>query len=212
MKAECDDLMEYEYKMGVIKLPNKELTLLDRVALGFISRVDVKYVIVSGYVAILFGRSRSTEDIDIFISDDGLAAFTAFYEKIVSDGKYYAINAEGARDAYELMTVDKSSLRFAEKGTFDPNFEIKFARKETDFYSMNNAWVADLGNGARLTISPMELEIAYKLYLGSEKDYDDAAHLYVTFKKILDMEELRKFLKRLNIKRSVAKKVLDDDV
>ncbi|EQD42081.1 hypothetical protein B2A_10505, partial [mine drainage metagenome] len=109
-------------------------------------------------------------------------------------------------------TVDKSSLRFAEKGTFDPNFEVKFARKETDFYSMNNAWIVDLGRGSRIKISPMELEIAYKLYLGSEKDFDDAAHLYVIFKKILDIGKLRDFLKKLGIKMSVAKKILDEDV
>ncbi len=52
--------MEYDYKQGTIKLPNKQLTILDRLVLDFISRIDVQYVIVSGYVAILFGRSRST--------------------------------------------------------------------------------------------------------------------------------------------------------
>ncbi len=89
------------------------------------------------------------EDVDLFIRDEGSAAFTRFYEKIISDGKYYAINAEDARDAYDLMSVDKSSLRFAEKGTFDPNFEVKFAKKDTDFYSMENAWFVELSREIR---------------------------------------------------------------
>ncbi len=87
----------------------------------------------------------------------------------MADGKYYAINAEDAKDAYELMTADRSSVRFAEKGTFDPNFEVKFARKETDFYSMNNDWVVDLGGRAVVRISPTELEIAYKLFLEAKR-------------------------------------------
>ncbi len=204
--------MEYEYKDGTIKLPNKELTILDKLVLDFISRIDVQYVIVSGYVAILFARSRSTEDVDLFIKDDGITAFTNFYEKITSDGKYYAINADDARDAYDLMSVDKSSLRFAEKGTFDPNFEIKFAKKDTDFYSLENAWFVELDNADKIRISPMEIEVAYKLYLGSDKDFDDAAHLYVTFKRILDMKKLRNFIKDLNMRNSVVKRVLDEDV
>ncbi len=205
------DFMEYEYKDGIIKLPNKELTILDRLVLDFVSRIDVQYVIVSGYVAILFARSRSTEDVDLFIRDEGLAAFTTFYEKITSDGKYYAINAEDARDAYDLMSVDKSSLRFAEKGTYDPNFEVKFAKKDTDFYSLENAWSVELGNEDKIIISPMEIEIAYKLYLGSDKDFDDAAHLYVIFKGVLDLRKLRKFIKDLGIRKSVVKRVLDED-
>ena len=30
-------------------------------------RLDIRYVIISGYIAILFGRSRNTEDVDLFI-------------------------------------------------------------------------------------------------------------------------------------------------
>ena len=75
----------------------------------------MQYVIVSGYVAILFGRSRSTEDVDLFIRDEGSAAFTRFYEKIISDGKYYAINAEDARDAYELCQLTKAHCALQRK-------------------------------------------------------------------------------------------------
>jgi hypothetical protein len=204
--------MEFSYSNGVVKLPHKELTVLDRLVLDFVSRIRVNYVIVSGYVAILFGRSRSTEDIDMFIKDDGKENFSAFYDRILSSGKYWALNAQDAADAYDLMTAHKSSLRFAEKGTFDPNFEIKFAGKETDFYSLSNAWSVDLGVSQKLRISPMELEIAYKLYLGSEKDFDDAAHLYAVFREVLDKKELKFFLEKLRIKTQLTKKILDESI
>ncbi len=104
--------MEFEYSNGIIRLLGKKLTILDKTVISFISHVPVKYVIVSGYLAILFGRSRNTEDIDIFIEDKGLHEFSRFYDKIISTGKFYAINAENAEDAYELMK-EHGSLRLA---------------------------------------------------------------------------------------------------
>lgn len=199
--------MEYTYSDGKIILPNKELTILDKLVLDFVSLINVKYVIISGYVAILFGRSRNTEDIDIFIEEKDLGEFSNFYNKIISTSRYYAINAENAEDAYSLMK-EGASLRFAEKGTFAPNFEIKFAKKETDFYSLNNALLVDLQKGPKLRVSPLELEIAYKLYLGSEKDFADADHLYITFRHVLDVGKLKSFLSELPIKKEVIRKVL----
>ena len=155
------------------------------------------------------GRSRNTEDIDIFIEDKGIGGFSVFYNRITSTSEYYAINAENAEDAYELME-EGASVRFAEKGTFVPNFEVKFARKETDFYCLDNALLVDLQTEPKLRISPLELEIAYKLFLGSEKDFADASHLYITFKDVLDMEKLKGFIGELPIKKTVVKKILGD--
>ena len=202
--------MEYTYSKNTIKLPNKELTILDKVVLEFISHVDIEYVIISGYLPILFGRSRNTEDIDIFIMDDGIKHFSEFYDKIISSGKYWAINALDSVDAYELMTMHKSSLRIAEKGTTEPNFEIKFATKETDYYSLKNALIVDLGKKTKIRISTLELEIAYKLYLGSEKDFADAKHLFITFRKDLDLEKLKAFLNELPVQKETIKSILGD--
>jgi hypothetical protein len=201
--------MEFTYSNNIIKLPNKELTILDKLVLDFVSHIDIRYVIISGYVAILFGRSRNTEDIDMFIEDHGLHEFSGFYNKIISTLRYYPLNAENAEDAYELIK-EGNSLRFAEKGTFTPNFEIKFAKNATDFYSLENVLLVDLGTGPKLRISPLELAIAYKLFLGSEKDFADAGHLYVTFKDTLDIERLKDFISELPIKRQTVKKILGD--
>ncbi len=59
--------MEYSYASRRIEFPGKELTVLDKLVLKFVAAIDFNYVIMSGYIAILFGRSRSTEDIDLFI-------------------------------------------------------------------------------------------------------------------------------------------------
>lgn len=203
--------MEYKYSKGKITLPGKELTILDELVLDFIRHLDMPYVIVSGYVAILFGRSRSTEDIDIFIEDKGLKAFSGFYNKVVSKGKYWVLNGGmSAAEAYDLMTADRSSLRFAENGTSIPNFEVKFAMKASDYYSLRNALVVDLGRGEGVRISPLEIGIAYKLHLGSEKDFADAKYLFITMGDSLDVEKLKEFLRELNVRKETIKSVLGE--
>ena len=51
---------------SIIEL-DRELSDLDKFTLNFVRILSkyAKYVVVSGYVSILFGRARSSEDIDI---------------------------------------------------------------------------------------------------------------------------------------------------
>lgn len=203
--------MEYTYRRGKILYPDKELTILDRLVIDFISNIEADYVIVSGYVAILFGRGRNTEDIDIFVKKTSYADFSKFYNKIIKSGRYYCINAESDKDAYAILN-EKSSIRFAERGTIDPNFEIKFPQNELSLYSLNNAIAVILKDRYKVRIGPIELQLAYKLKLGSEKDYEDAAHLYIIFKDKINKKELKRFLDQLQIKTSLVKKIFRDEI
>jgi len=65
--------------------------------------------------------------------------------------------------------------------------------------------------GEVLYVSPLELQIAYKLWLGSDKDFEDAVFLYVFAKSkgILNQEELEAWARRLGaslerLRRSVG--------
>ena len=74
--------MEYVYKKGRIKL-SKELLKLDEFVLSFIKLLDaagIRYVAVSGYVGIFFGRSRNTEDVDILIERCSKEKFLKFWK------------------------------------------------------------------------------------------------------------------------------------
>lgn len=168
------------------------------------------YVIVSGYVAILFGRDRHTEDVDMFIRSMNAKDFSKLFNKIISSKKYYCINAEDANDAYNLLK-EKSSIRFAEKNTFDPNFEIKFPQNELNRYSLDNTLKVVIGKN-NLKIGSLELQLAYKLYLGSEKDYEDAAHLYTIFKDDIDKVKLSMFIKKLHIKTNTVKRIFRETI
>ena len=61
--------MEFKYTKNEISIKDKTISALDSLVIEFTSILNkyAKYVIVSGYVAILFGRSRTSEDIDIVV-------------------------------------------------------------------------------------------------------------------------------------------------
>ncbi|MCL5089710.1 MAG: hypothetical protein M1382_00860 [Candidatus Marsarchaeota archaeon] len=202
--------MQYIYNKKEIIYTGKKLTMLDKIVIDFLSYIDVDYVIVSGYVAILFGRDRHTEDVDMFIRSMNAKDFSKLFNKIISSKKYYCINAEDANDAYNLLK-EKSSIRFAEKNTFDPNFEIKFPQNELNRYSLDNTLKVVIGKN-NLKIGSLELQLVYKLYLGSEKDYEDAAHLYTIFKDDIDKVKLSMFIKKLHIKTNTVKRIFRETI
>lgn len=188
---------------------NKELNSLDKLVIEFCGILDaykINYVIISGYISILFGRTRTTEDVDIFIEKIPGEKFLEFYNALESKG-FWIINSASASDAFEILS-ENLAIRVAEKEKTLPNFEIKFARKDSDFYSLERRLKLML-SGNKIFISPLEMNIAYKLLLGSHKDFEDAYHIYKLLKKHLDLEELKKLIKMLGVV-AVAKKELAD--
>lgn len=72
----------------------KELNDIDRFVLKAIPLIEkhTEYVIVSGYVAIFFGRSRGSEDVDLFIKELTIDRFRAMYEEFVAQGFSWTID------------------------------------------------------------------------------------------------------------------------
>jgi len=52
-------------------------------------------------------------------------------------------------------------------------------------------------NNHEIFIFPLELQIPFKLYLGSEKDIEDAKYLYNLFKNNIDTKVLNEFIQKL---------------
>ena len=196
--------MEFEYRNGTLKF-DKELSELDKQVIKFIKLVErskVKYVIVSGYVAILFGRSRTTEDIDMFINKIDYNAFQELFNRIANDG-YWAVDSDSLEDAFNRLQ-EGLSIRMAKKDNVIPNFEIKFAKKETDFLSLDKPLKVIVNNN-ELLISPLEIQIPFKIWLGSEKDIEDATHLYELFGEKLDKKLMGDISKTLKIESEIVK-------
>ena len=191
--------MEIEVKDHTIKLNHKTITQLDTFVLTFISHLKhhVDYVIISGYVPILFGRTRGTEDIDVFIRKIDKETFTSFYQELISD-EFYFLNPEDEHGLFEMLT-DQLAIRAAKKDTIIPNIELKFIKDDIDLFTIEQRNQLILNNKHHLYISPIEVEIPYKLYLGSEKDIEDALYLWDIFKDYLDMSLIRRFMKALHV-------------
>jgi len=153
---------------------------------------------VSGYVAILFGRNRASEDVDIIIEKPDYGNFKKLWDEI--NKKYECINAFSSEEAYNEYLSNNTPIRFSKKNEFIPNFEIKFPKIELDNWTIKERKKVII-NSYELFIAPIELEIPYKLFLGSDKYIEDAKFLYNLFKDALDMEILNEFNQKLKTEK-----------
>jgi len=190
--------MELKYEHGKIAIENKVFTTLDRFVLDFTKLLEeyVDYVIVSGYVVILFGRARGTEDIDILLRKMDKSLFGSFYQRLGDEG-YYFLNPEDENGLYEMLE-DELRVRVAKEDMIIPNIELKFARDDFDKCAIDKKQGVIIG-GQHLFISPIELQIPYKLYLGSDKDIEDAVYLWEIFKEKIDKALMRTFMRELKV-------------
>ena len=176
---------------------DKEINELDRFVLKFIKVIEkhTDYVIISGYVSILLGRSRATEDIDIFIKPISRDSFKKLYDDLIRAG-FWCLNAEGADKIYANLT-DKIAVRFSEKEKVIPNFEVKIVGNVLEADAFNSRIIAKLNIGD-LKISSLERQIAFKrYYLGDEKDIEDAKHIETLFKDRLDISLIENYKKMI---------------
>ena len=168
--------MEFVDK-NTIKL-DKTLNDIDKFTITFIKILEkhMDYVIVSGYVAILLGRSRSTEDVDIIIPKIDKDKLKLFYEELLKNN-YWCLNSSDLEDMWDLL-ISKHSIRFAIEPEVSPNFELKFSKDSYDQIALKNPVTIIINDEEKLKTSFLELQIAFKEeVLKSNKDMEDAKHL-----------------------------------
>jgi len=190
--------MKIDYKGNKI-IFKKELNALDELTIDFTSilnKLEINYVVVSGYVSILFGRSRSSEDIDIIIEKINIEQFKKLWTQLHKD--FESLTTEKVDEAYKEYLSAKNAIRFSRKKMFIPNIELKFPKMDIEYWALKERKEVIL-NDERLFISPIELQISFKLYLGSEKDIEDAKHLYELFKNKLNLHLLEEFNRKFKI-------------
>lgn len=203
-RENSDVQMEIGYTREKISL-DKELNSLDRLVIDFTSvlnKLKIKYVIVSGYVSILFGRSRASEDVDLIIERLDAERFRELWDAV--SGDFECINTSKADSAYSEYLMEKSAIRFAKEREFIPNIEVNFPKDELDRWTVANRKAVSLNKNG-FFISPIEIQISFKLYLGSEKDIEDARHLYRLFKEKLNREILLHFNRKLKVEEAFNK-------
>lgn len=187
--------MEFDGDTLVIDRTPSEL---DEMVLEFTEILDkenIDYVIVSGYVAILTGRSRATEDIDIVTERLSQERTATLAERLREKGYWGATMP--LDELFDTLS-DNMRQRIAEEGTMIPNIELWFVKNEYERAALADPLVAEVGEH-EIAISPLELQIAYKLFLGSEKDFEDALHLYEVFEGQFDEDRLQKYVTELEV-------------
>ena len=178
---------------------NKELNALDNFVIDFTSILNtlhIQHVIISGYVSILFGRSRTSEDIDLILEKMDFPAFNRLWKDLSKD--FECIITDNPKTAYEQCMMAGHAIRFSRKKRYIPNMELKFPKIDLEEWVLRERKKVSVNNKT-LFISPFELQISFKLFLGSEKDIEDARYLYRLFKDNLDMPLLSRFNRKLKI-------------
>lgn len=175
---------------------DRELNELDNFVIDFCNLLE-DYVLVSGYVSILFGRSRATEDVDLLIPKMSFNKFKEFWNRAIKNN-FECLNTSNIKEAYQL--INDHNIRFSRIGKPIPNMEFKLIQNDVHRYSFENK-LKVIMKDIILFVSPLEMQIAYKLLLGKQsntKDIEDAKHIYELFKENLDNKELKKLIKLLD--------------
>lgn len=176
----------------------REPNQLDELAIAFsevLEQFGIEHVYIAGYVSILAGRARSTEDVDVLIEriDEGTADELA--ETLAEEGFWGP--AMPLASMYEMLD-NGDNIWVAPDDQITPHLEVKFVRDEFDRASLEDAITARIGDEA-IPIGPLELQIAYKLYLGTQTDIEDAVHLYTLLEESLSGPRLEAWVARLDV-------------
>jgi len=176
----------------------REPNRLDELAIEFseiLDEMSVDHVYVAGYVSILAGRARSTEDVHVLVERIDEATAEQLATRLDEEGFWGA--AMPLSSTYEMLSHG-DPVWVAPQDQVTPHLELKFVGDEFDRASLENAITARI-DGHEVPIGPLELQIAYKLHLGAQKDLEDAVHLYTLFEESLSTERLEEWVGRLGV-------------
>lgn len=181
-------------ELVVDRAPNK----LDELAIAFSSILDdlgIRHVYVSGYVALLAGRARATQDVDVILERVDDEMLDRLVERLEGAGMWGP-----AMPLESIHGVDHEHIWVAREGVSVPRLEVKFVDDRFDRASLENRIRARLrAVDETLPIGPIELQIAYKLWMTGEKDFEDAQHLYSVFGETLSTAELERWVDELDV-------------
>lgn len=147
------------------------------------------------------GRSRATEDIDIILESLS-EADTKQLVSTLKDRDYWGM-AMPLDEMYSMLN-EGDRIRIAEDGEMYPNFEVWFVSNDVEREAISHPLTVEFDD-QEISISPLELQIAYKLRLAQHagsltgKDFEDALHLYLTFEERLKTEKLEEYVTKLGV-------------
>lgn len=127
--------------MDVDRPPNE-------LALSFstvLSADSVDHVFVAGYVAILAGRARSTQGIDVLLARTDESTIEAIVADLETQG--YWGPAMPLADMHEMLSNDEP-IWIARDGEVAPHLEVKYVTDRFDRASLSGAISARIGGNS----------------------------------------------------------------
>ncbi len=195
-----------------IYLTKEKLTPEDVIATKFadvLGTNGIKYAIIAGYVAILFGRTRRSDDVDFIIKHIEEDDFVKLIRESASAGfrlmQGNIFSETSIRNVYQNYLMQGYGVRLMLNEQILPNIELKIAATTVHNHAIEKAYEVVINNRYSIKISPLELQIAYKIKLGSDKDLGDALFIYTLFKDALNPAELRKWCTQLSADCSILR-------
>ena len=179
--------------------------VLEEFAEEFCKVVDrhVKYIVVSGFVAISHGRSRATEDIDMILEKIPFDKFRELHSDLVKN-RFECLQSSKEDDVYDYL-IRGDSVRYVREGTFlPPEMELKFPKDEIDNLQLATRKKFGL-TGLDIWFSSIEMNSAFKEeLLKSDKDIEDAKHLRIIYEDDINeslIKEIKEKIRELRLKR-----------
>ncbi|MFC7324155.1 hypothetical protein ACFQMF_06115 [Halorubrum rutilum] len=176
----------------------REPNQLDELAIAFselLDQIGITHVYITGYVSILAGRARSTEAVDVLIEPIDESTAEELATMLETEGYWGPVMP--LTSMYEML-ANGDPIWVAPTGQVTPHLELKIVGDEFDRASLSHAITAQI-DGKSIPIGPLELQIAYKLSLGAQKDIEDAVHLYTLFEETLSGSRLETWVHRLDV-------------
>ncbi len=176
-----------------VERPPNELDELAIETSGILDRLGIAHAFISGYVAILTGRSRGTEDIDLLLEQVDGGSIDRLADTLREHDMWGPAMPLSRMDE---MLVDH--IWVARDGEMLPRLEMKCVSDRFDEASVANRIPAHIGD-ATIPVGPIELQIAYKLWMGSRIDVEDALHLFGLFEESLSAAKLEYWVGELEV-------------
>jgi hypothetical protein len=134
--------------------------------------------------------------VDILVERLSFDDFLSLWKALEKD--FYCHNTADVKIAYDKYLNENLAIRFSKLDVVIPNIEFKWASTEQHKQALEESLTVIL-NGKAIIISSLEIQIAYKMYLNSDKDIEDARYLFELFREKLDLQKLQKEIANLNL-------------
>ena len=166
-------------------------------ALDFaIKKTGARYAIVGGVATIVWGRARSTQDIDCIIDlnvEDEKSFVSAINEQKLSADVYDIDVARQDRSHFSILDPE-SLLRL----------DCKIASTHAELKEIDDSIIVPIGKATANIASPEDV-IAYKLKWGRAQDIEDVDSIFEMRGDLLDINKIHEFAIEIDASNNVNK-------